>query len=61
MPIDYNDTSRADTLVPGQGASPYLVGNHLHLRVGGDMDFDPPEVPNFRIRLNLGARPCRAQ
>lgn len=46
----------------GPGGTLYLVSNHLHLWVDGDMDFDKPAVPSFRIyRMKLGARPCHAR
>jgi sugar lactone lactonase YvrE len=51
-----------DTLSWGPGGSLYLVSNHLHLWVDGDMDFDKPAVPNFRIyRMKLGAKPYHAR
>lgn len=51
-----------DTLAWGPGGSLYLVSNHLHLWVDGDMDFDKPAVPNFRIyRTQLGAQPYTAK
>lgn len=57
-----DDISWPDTLAWGPGGSLYLVSNHLHLWVDGDMDFDQPKVPNFRIyRLKLGARPYHAK
>jgi len=50
--------SWADTLAWGPQGSLYVVSNHLHLWVDGDMDFDHPAVPNFRIyRMKVGARP----
>lgn len=57
-----DEISWPDTLAWGPGGSLYLVSNHLHLWVDGDMDFDRPKVPNFRIyRLQLGARPYHAR
>lgn len=51
-----------DTLAWGPKGSLYLVSNHLHLWVDGDMDFDRPKVPNFRIyKLNTGAKPYHAR
>lgn len=51
-----------DTLAWGPKGALYLVSNHLHLWVDGDMDFDRPKVPNFRIyRLNTGAKPYHAR
>lgn len=47
-----------DTLGWAYGGWLYLVSNHLHLWVDGDMDFDKPAVPNFRIyRMRVGANP----
>ncbi|WP_284617738.1 L-dopachrome tautomerase-related protein [Aquabacterium humicola] len=57
-----DEISWPDTLAWGPGGALYLVSNHLHLWVDGDMDFDRPKVPNFRIyRLPLGARPYHAK
>jgi sugar lactone lactonase YvrE len=51
-----------DTLSWGPQGTLYLVSNHLHLWVDGDMDFDHPAVPNFRIyRMKLGAKPYHAK
>jgi sugar lactone lactonase YvrE len=56
--VSSDDISWPDTLAWGPGGSLYLVSNHLHLWVDGDMDFDKPAVPNFRIyRMKLGAKP----
>lgn len=56
-----DDISWPDTLAWGPKGSLYLVSNHLHLWVDGDMDFDQPKVPNFRIyRLQTGAKPYHA-
>ncbi|MBP6900082.1 MAG: hypothetical protein KBC73_08345 [Burkholderiaceae bacterium] len=55
-----------DTLAWGPDGHMYLVSNHLHLWVDGDMDFDTPvdsptKVPNFRIyRFKLPGRPYLA-
>ncbi|MBN9671537.1 SMP-30/gluconolactonase/LRE family protein [Labrenzia aggregata] len=38
-----------DTLAWGSDGSLYVVSNHLHVWVDGDMNFDDPEIPNFRI------------
>jgi sugar lactone lactonase YvrE len=38
-----------DTLTWGADGSLYVISNHLHLWVDGDMDFEKPAVPNFRI------------
>jgi sugar lactone lactonase YvrE len=57
-----DDISWPDTLSWGPQGTLYLVSNHLHLWVDGDMDFDKPAVPNFRIyRMKLGARPYHAR
>jgi sugar lactone lactonase YvrE len=57
-----DEISWPDTLAWGPGGALYLVSNHLHLWVDGDMDFDQPKVPNFRIyRLKLGAKPYHAK
>lgn len=51
-----------DTLGWGPKGDLYLVSNHLHLWVDGDMDFDQPKVPNFRIyKLKVGATPYLAK
>lgn len=60
--VDHKDISWPDTLAWGPGGSLYLVSNHLHLWVDGDMDFDKPAVPNFRIyKMKLGAKPYHAK
>ena len=60
--VTNNDISWPDTLSWGPKGSLYLVSNHLHLWVDGDMDFDNPKVPNFRIyRMNVGAKPYHAK
>ena len=60
--VTHNDISWPDTLSWGPKGSLYLVSNHLHLWVDGDMDFDKPAVPNFRIyRMNVGAKPYHAK
>ena len=57
-----DDISWADTLAWGPGGSLYLVSNHLHLWVDGDMDFDQPKVPNFRIyKMRTSAKPYSAK
>ena len=38
-----------DTLAWGPNGDLYVVSNHLHIWVDGDMNFDNPETPNFRI------------
>lgn len=60
--VSSGDISWPDTLAWGPKGSLYLVSNHLHLWVDGDMDFDKPPVPNFRIyRMQTGARPYHAK
>ncbi|HEY0856901.1 MAG TPA: L-dopachrome tautomerase-related protein [Albitalea sp.] len=60
--VTHDDISWPDTLAWGPGGTLYLVSNHLHLWVDGDMDFDNPKVPNFRIyRMKLGAKPYTAK
>jgi len=60
--VSSDDISWPDTLSWGPGGDLYLVSNHLHLWVDGDMDFDKPKVPNFRIyRMKLGAKPYLAK
>lgn len=55
------EISWPDTLAWGPGGDLYLAANHLHLWVDGDMDFDAPKVPNFRIyRVKTQARPYHA-
>jgi sugar lactone lactonase YvrE len=60
--VTHQDISWPDTLSWGPKGSLYLVSNHLHLWVDGDMNFDQPKVPNFRIyRMNLAAKPYHAK
>ena len=60
--VTSDEISWPDTLAWGPGGTLYLVSNHLHLWVDGDMDFDQPKVPNFRIyRMRLGAKPYHAR
>lgn len=60
--VTSDDISWPDTLAWGPRGDLYLVSNHLHLWVDGDMDFDKPRVPNFRIyRMKLGATPYHAK
>jgi sugar lactone lactonase YvrE len=57
-----DDISWPDTLAWGPGGMLYLVSNHLHLWVDGDMDFDKPKVPNFRIyKMKLSTKPYHAK
>lgn len=58
----HGDVSWPDTLAWGPKGMLYLVSNHLHLWVDGDMDFDHPKVPNFRIyRTPTNAQPYHAK
>lgn len=60
--VTSDEISWPETLASGPGGTLYLVSNHLHLWVDGDMDFDNPKVPNFRIyRMKLGTRPYTAR
>jgi sugar lactone lactonase YvrE len=60
--VTHKDISWPDTLSWGPKGSLYLVSNNLHLWVDGDMNFDDPKTPNFRIyRMNLGAKPYHAK
>ncbi len=38
-----------DTLAWGPDGALYIVSNHLHVWVDGEMNFENPEIPNFRI------------
>ncbi|HIP78157.1 MAG TPA: hypothetical protein EYH07_06815 [Kiloniellaceae bacterium] len=38
-----------DTLAWGPDGALYVVSNHLHVWVDGDMNFEDPAIPNFRI------------
>lgn len=52
------EMSWPDTLSWGPGGDLYVVSNHLHLFVDGAMNFENPEVPNFRIwKLKVGRKP----
>lgn len=59
-----DDISWADTLAWGPDGALYVLSNHLHLWVDGDMNFATPNpVPNFRIyRYNgtIGTKPYTA-
>ncbi len=51
-----------DTLGWGPNGTLYFVSNHLHLWVDGDMDFDKPNAPNFRIyKMKVGGKPYLAK
>lgn len=38
-----------DTLALRPDGDMYVVSNHLHVWVDGDMNFENLEIPNFRI------------
>jgi len=38
-----------DTLGWGPDGDMVVVSTHLHIRIDGDMDFEDPETPDFRI------------
>ncbi len=60
--VSDDEISWPDTVAWGPGGSLYFVSNHLHIWVDGDMDFDKPAVPNFRIyKTNVGAKPYHAK
>ncbi|MFZ4288739.1 L-dopachrome tautomerase-related protein [Variovorax sp. HJSM1_2] len=60
--VSHDEVSWPDTLAWGPKGMLYFVSNHLHLWVDGDMDFDHPKVPNFRIyRFATGAKPYLAK
>lgn len=51
--VYHKSMSWPDTVGWGPNKSLYVVSNHLNLYVQGDMDFEGPAVPNFRIwRIN---------
>ncbi|WP_114011776.1 L-dopachrome tautomerase-related protein, partial [Cohaesibacter intestini] len=43
------DMNWPDTLAWGPDGALYVVSNHLHFWVDGDMNFKDPDIPNFRI------------
>ncbi len=47
--VHHPDMNWPDTLAWGPDGAMYAVSNHLNVWVDGDMDFDNPEIPNFRI------------
>lgn len=60
--VQHDDISWPDTLAWGPKGALYLVSNRLHLWVDGDMDFEKPAVPNFRIyKMQTGATPYHAK
>ncbi|MET1416012.1 L-dopachrome tautomerase-related protein [Roseibium sp. HPY-6] len=47
--VHHPEMNWPDTLAWGPDGSLYVVSNHLHVWVDGDMNFDAPKIPNFRI------------
>lgn len=47
--VHHPEMNWPDTLAWGPDGAMYVVSNHLHIWVDGDMNFDDPEMPNFRI------------
>ena len=47
--VHHPEMNWPDTLAWGPEGEMYVVSNHLHVWVDGDMNFDNPEIPNFRI------------
>ena len=47
--IFHPEMSWPDTLAWGPDGALYVVSNHLNVWVDGEMNFDNPAVPNFRI------------
>jgi sugar lactone lactonase YvrE len=60
--VSNDQISWPDTVAWGPGGELFFVSNHLHIWVDGDMDFDQPAVPNFRIyKTKLGVKPYLAK
>jgi sugar lactone lactonase YvrE len=56
------EMSWPDTLSWGPGGDLYVVNNHLHFFVDGEMNFEAPPVPNFRIwKLKVDRKPYTAK
>jgi len=47
--VHHPEMNWPDTLAWGPDGSLYVVSNHLHVWVDGEMNFEDPEIPNFRI------------
>lgn len=47
--VHHPEMNWPDTLAWGPEGALYIVSNHLHVWVDGDMDFENPAIPNFRI------------
>lgn len=47
--VHHPEMNWPDTLAWGPDGEMYVVSNHLHVWVDGDMNFEDPEIPNFRI------------
>ncbi len=47
--VHHPEMNWPDTLAWGPDGEMYVVSNHLHIWVDGDMNFEDPKIPNFRI------------
>ncbi|WP_109466894.1 SMP-30/gluconolactonase/LRE family protein [Albibacillus kandeliae] len=47
--VHHPEMNWPDTLAWGPEGALYVVSNHLHVWVDGDMNFEDPAIPNFRI------------
>ncbi|MEO1114925.1 MAG: hypothetical protein AAFY05_21440, partial [Pseudomonadota bacterium] len=47
--VHHPEMNWPDTLAWGPDGSRYVVSNHLHVWVDGEMNFEDPAIPNFRI------------
>ena len=59
--VFHPEMSWPDTLAWGPDGALYVVSNHLNVWVDNEMDFDNPEVPNFRIWRILNVGPSYTQ
>lgn len=60
--VTSNDIAWPDTIGWAPNGDLYFVSNHLNSWVGGEMDFDHPEVANFRIyKVHVGGKPYTAK
>jgi sugar lactone lactonase YvrE len=60
--IELPNAEWPDTLAWGPDGDLYVVTNHLHSWVDGDMNFDNPPQPNFRIwRIKTPRKPYTAK
>ena len=55
--VHHPEMNWPDTLAWGPDNALYVVSNHLHVWVDGNMNFTDPDIPNFRIWKieNVGA------